>query len=109
MRKSGQKRTKLQRRLSRKKRGSQNRRKAQAKVAKCHEKIANQRRDFLHRKSYRLVAGHDVIVMEELQVTVPKDRSVRVHKCPRCGLEEDRDVVSAKLILERGLQILRAA
>ena len=40
---------------------------------------------------------------------VPKDLSVRVHKCPRCGLEEDRDVVSAKLILERGLKILRAA
>jgi putative transposase len=40
---------------------------------------------------------------------VPKDLSVREHKCPLCGLVEDRDVVSAKLILERGLKILTAA
>jgi putative transposase len=40
---------------------------------------------------------------------VPKDLSARIHKCLRCGLVEDRDVVSAKLILERGLKILTAA
>lgn len=34
---------------------------------------------------------------------VPKDLSVRVHRCPRCGLVEDRDVVSARVILARGL------
>ncbi len=38
-----------------------------------------------------------------------KDLSVREHRCPRCCLVEDRDVVSAKLILERGLKILMAA
>ncbi|WP_460000742.1 zinc ribbon domain-containing protein [Paradesulfitobacterium aromaticivorans] len=35
---------------------------------------------------------------------VPKDLSVRVHECPACGLVMDRDWVSAKLILERGLK-----
>lgn len=34
---------------------------------------------------------------------VPKDLSVRVHRCPRCGLVEDRDVVSARIIKQRGL------
>lgn len=34
---------------------------------------------------------------------VPKGLSVRVHQCPRCGLAEDRDVVSARVILARGL------
>jgi putative transposase len=161
LRKSEQKLVKLQRRLSHKKKGSKNRRKARTKVARCHEKIANQRKDFLHKKSYNLVTGHDVIVMEDLQVRnmaqnrhlaksihdaswstfqkyveykcqkfgkqlvkvdpkgtsqtcvcgypVLKDLSIRIHRCPQCGLVEDRDVVSAKLILERGLKILRAA
>lgn len=34
---------------------------------------------------------------------VPKDLSVRIHRCPKCGLVEDRDVVSARVILARGL------
>ena len=40
---------------------------------------------------------------------VPKDLSVRVHTCPKCGLVENRDVVSAKVIELRGLQLLAAA
>ncbi|MCL6478534.1 MAG: transposase [Peptococcaceae bacterium] len=32
---------------------------------------------------------------------VPKDLSVRLHKCPECGLVADRDVVSAMVILQR--------
>jgi putative transposase len=47
LRKSGQGLAKLQRQLSRKQKGSKNRRKAKMRVAKCHEKIANQRKDFL--------------------------------------------------------------
>ncbi|WP_415841401.1 transposase, partial [Paenibacillus alkaliterrae] len=35
----------------RKKKGSKNRQKARLKVAKLHEKIANQRQDFLHKLS----------------------------------------------------------
>ncbi len=34
---------------------------------------------------------------------VPKDLKVRVHKCAACGLVEDRDVVSARVIEKRGL------
>ncbi|MCQ6531269.1 transposase, partial [Bacillus mycoides] len=41
----------LQRSLSRKKKGSSNRNKARLQVARLHEKIANQRNDFLHKVS----------------------------------------------------------
>jgi putative transposase len=58
----------LQRRLSRKKKGSANRRKALKKVALIHEKIANQRKDFLHKLSTNLVNNHDTICLEDLNV-----------------------------------------
>lgn len=37
-------------------------------VAKLHEKIANQRKDFLHKVSYEIVKNHDIICMESLNV-----------------------------------------
>ncbi len=59
---------KAQRELSRKQKGSSNRNKARLKVAKLHEKIANQRNDFLHKLSTRLIYENQVIVMEDLSV-----------------------------------------
>lgn len=56
----------LQRRLSRKTKGSSNRRKAQLKVARLHERIANIRRDYLQKESTKLVKQYDVICMEDL-------------------------------------------
>lgn len=49
LRKSEKKLAKLQKDLSRKTKGSNNRYKARLKVAKLHQKIANQRKDFLHK------------------------------------------------------------
>ena len=40
--------------------------KQRLKVAKLHEKISNQRRDFLHQLSTRLIKNHDRICMEDL-------------------------------------------
>jgi len=57
-----------QRRLSRCRKGSANRSKARAKVARAHRKVRDARRDFLHRASTRLVRGNDVIVIEDLAV-----------------------------------------
>jgi putative transposase len=68
LRKSENKLIKLQRNLSRKKKGSNNRRKARLKVAKIHEKITNQRNDFLHKVSTQLINENQVIVIEDLQV-----------------------------------------
>ena len=46
---------KLQRKLARKKKGSKNRTKARLKVAKLHAKIADVRKDFIHKLSTRLI------------------------------------------------------
>ena len=59
---------KLQKELSRKTIGSSNRNKARLKVARQHEKIANQRKDFLQKLSTRLIQENDVICLEDLQV-----------------------------------------
>lgn len=37
---------------------------------------------------------------------VPKTLAVRTHLCPDCGAKEDRDVMSAKVILQRALNAL---
>ena len=59
---------KLQRQLSRKQSGSSNRNKARIKVSRQHEKIANQRNDFLHKLSTQFVKEYDVICIEDLQI-----------------------------------------
>ena len=58
----------LQRRLSRKKAGSKRRDKARICVAKLHEKITNQRNDFLHKLSIRLIRENQTIALETLNV-----------------------------------------
>lgn len=67
--KKSEERLKLfQRRLSKKQKGSKNRDKARVKLAIRHEKIANQRTDFLQKLSTDLVKNHDLIVLESLKV-----------------------------------------
>jgi len=156
-RKSEKKLARLQKQLSRKKKGSNNREKAKNKVTKLHDKIANQRKDFLHKISFTIVQKYDFIAVEDLSIKnmaknqhlsksiadagwgkfvdyleykgrkygktfvkippggtsqtcicgahVPKDLSVRVHRCPVCGLVADRDVVSAMVILQRANRV----
>ncbi len=58
---------KAQQDLSCKKRGSHRRKKAVQRVAKCHRKIANQRKDFHHKASRKLVNQYQVIMFEDLQ------------------------------------------
>lgn len=141
-----------QRRVSRRKKGSNRRRKAVLQVQKKHQKIFNQRNDFQHKLSTQIITENDLIAIEKLnhkelskgilakQVAdaswssffdklrykaenadrdlvevnpngtsqtcicgenVPKTLAVRVHKCASCGLEADRDFVSAQVILQR--------
>jgi putative transposase len=59
----------LQRRLSKKQKGSKNRAKAKQKVARLHAKIADTRQDFLHKVSTRLIRENQVIAVETLAVT----------------------------------------
>lgn len=59
---------KLQKELSRKSKGSSNRNKARIRVARCHEKIANQRKDFLQKSSTQIIQENDIICLEDLQI-----------------------------------------
>ena len=68
LRKSEKKLAKLQKDLSRKTKGSNNRYKARLKVAKLHQKIANQRKDFLQKLSTKIINENQVIVLEDLKV-----------------------------------------
>lgn len=67
-RKSQKKLRRAQRSVSRKKKGSNRRRKARGKVARLHEKTANQRRDFHHKEARKLVDSHGFIAHESLNV-----------------------------------------
>ena len=68
LRKSEKKLAKLQKGLSRKVKGSNNRYKARLKVAKLHQRIANQRKDFLHKLSTKIISENQTIVLEDLRV-----------------------------------------
>ncbi|QLJ53236.1 MAG: hypothetical protein Sv326_1061 [Candidatus Fermentimicrarchaeum limneticum] len=56
----------IQRKFSRKKKGSISRKKARLNVARLHEKIANTRADFLHKTSTQLVNDYSIIALEKL-------------------------------------------
>ena len=77
--KSQKKLARLQRQLSRKSKGSNRWEKARVKVARLHEKVANQRNDTLHKLSTYLVRDYDLISVEDL---APKNM-VRNHKLAR--------------------------
>lgn len=77
--KSLKKLAKLQRKLSRKTKGSNNRNKARIKVARLQEHISNQRKDFLQQLSTDLVRKYDIIAMEDLDtkaILEKKDNSL---------------------------------
>jgi putative transposase len=145
-----------QKRLSRKKKGSKNRQKQRIKVARIHEKIVNQRNDFLHKLSKKYVDDYSFIAVEKLNIRglirnsynprnildaswnkfiqfltykaeragsqvveinpkettnicskcgkiIKKELWDRIHKCS-CGLVIDRDLNSARNILQLGLE-----
>lgn len=59
----------LQRQLSRAKKGSKNRRKKLRRVQRQQEHVANQRRDYLHKLSRQLVNDYDGVALEDLRIT----------------------------------------
>ena len=146
----------LQKRASRKQKGSNNQKKADYKVAKLHEHIANCRQDFFYKLAHRLCDRAGMIFVEDLNFiawakglfskhmldagfgeffrilewvcwkrdvlflkvdashtsqicpecgthTGKKELSQRVHLCPECHHQGDRDVTAAQIIAQRGL------
>ncbi|EHR78559.1 transposase [Thermococcus litoralis DSM 5473] len=68
---------KIQRRLSRKQKGSKNWEKERIKLAKAYEKLTNQRNDFLHKLALYYVRNYDIIVVESLK---PKNMVENGHR-----------------------------
>ncbi len=57
-----------QRKLSKMQKGSKNGDKQRIKVAKLHEKVANQRKDFLHKQSRQITNAYDCVCVEDLDM-----------------------------------------
>lgn len=68
IRKYEKKLVKLQRQLAHKEKWSANYYKQKKKIARCHEKITNTRKDYLHKVSYEIISENQVIVSENLQI-----------------------------------------
>ena len=59
---------KLQRQLSKKQKGSNNRNKQRIKIAKAFEKFTNQKNDYIHNVVNELLTYYDTVFMEDLNV-----------------------------------------
>ena len=79
LKKSLNKLAKLQKKLSRKSKGSSNCNKARIRVARLQEHIANQRKDFLHKLSTEIIKTNDTVCIEDLQVK----NMIKNHKLAR--------------------------
>ena len=60
--------TRLQRQLAHKEKRSKNYYKTKKKIALCHEKITNTRKDCIHKISHEIISENQVIVSENLQI-----------------------------------------
>ena len=68
IRKYEKKLVKLQRQFAHKEKRSNNYYRQKRKIALCHERIANTRKDYLHKVSHEIISENQVIVSENLQI-----------------------------------------
>jgi len=85
-----------QRKLERKKRGSENWKKQKRKIAKLHHAIANVRQDFLHKLSTEISQNHAKVYVEELQIK-------NMSSSARGSIEEPGRMVRAKSGLNKSI------
>ena len=68
-RRSRERIAKLQRKISKKEPGSHRFEKARRRLARAYERISNQRNDFLHKLSTKIIRENQTIVLEDLRVS----------------------------------------
>ncbi len=77
---------KAQRRVSRRKKGSNRWRKAVTLLAKAHQKVRRQRQDFHHKTALALLCANDVIYHEDLQTANMLKNHHLAKSHSRCGV-----------------------
>lgn len=84
----------LHKNLSKKKKGSNNRKIAKKQLAKLHMKIANQRKDYFHKLANELAKNYDTIFVEDL--TIKAMQRVWGRKVSDLGYSEFVNILSYK-------------
>ncbi|MEA5596277.1 RNA-guided endonuclease TnpB family protein [Rivularia sp. UHCC 0363] len=78
----------LQRNVSRKQKGSNNRKKAVSKLAKLHARIANIRKDAIHKLTTYLAKNHSIIKIEDLSIKAFLKNHKLAGAIADCGMYE---------------------
>ena len=104
---------KANRNLSRKAKGSNNKRKASIALARLHKKVANQRSDFHWKIAHQLVGEYALICSQLCSVcghkyAGTKELGIREWICPKCGSRHERDRNAAINIEREGRRIFFA-
>jgi len=97
---------KEQRKLSRKVKGSNNRREQRSKVARVYLNVANQRDDFLHKLSRELAEKYSLIAVEDLRVEDLRKNHVLAKSFSDAGLSTLIDMLEYK-VSETGTQLVK--
>jgi len=100
--------SKIQKQLSRCLKGSKRRNKVRLKLARLHAKLADTRKDFLHKLSTRLISENKIVVLEDLAVSnMVKNRKL-ARAISRCGWSMFRTMCEskAKQYLDREVRVV---
>jgi putative transposase len=89
---------KAQRRVSRRKQGSNRRKKVVRLLAKKHQKVKRQRRDFHHKTALHLVRTYDVIYLEDLKVANLVQNNHLAKSISDAGWAQFRTILEGKAV-----------
>lgn len=100
--------SRTQKQLARCIKGSKRRESVRLKLARLHTRLADKRKDFLHKLSTHLVANNKVVVLEDLNVSGLVKNHKLARAIARCGWSMFRTMCQAKanLFLDREVRII---